>query len=343
MNILIVGYFGYKTNQLDGQTIKTRNIYKALSEHQAVDIFDTEEIKGNKNSIIELLKKSYRAKKIVFIGGKNNLTYFFPVLFLLSYLKKQNLIYVVVGGWLYDYLKVKPFIYTSMLKRIRSILVETRYLQNNLASLGLHNVSMIPNFRITPPYTLPEPSVNEDVLRLVFMARITESKGIYLLFDLIEDYMISSNQYSKSIKLDFYGPIDEKDYNKFNNLIRKYAPIATYKGILNPDEIYSQLPKYDVLLLPTFYEGEGFPGTIIDAYLCGLPVIATRWKQIPEFIQDYKTGFLIDNTLDDLRSKVKFIMQDDNLLIQLKRNAFQYSKSYSSEQGLKILENSLSE
>lgn len=32
-NILIIGYFGYVTNQLDGQTIKTRNVFDLIKRN----------------------------------------------------------------------------------------------------------------------------------------------------------------------------------------------------------------------------------------------------------------------------------------------------------------------
>ncbi len=37
----------------------------------------------------------------------------------------------------------------------------------------------------------------------------------------------------------------------------------------------------------------GDPGIIIEAYSCGKPVITTNWKQIPEIVEDGRTGYLI--------------------------------------------------
>jgi len=54
------------------------------------------------------------------------------------------------------------------------------------------------------------------------------------------------------------------------------------------------IQKYDVLILPTFYQGEGYPGVIIEAYSLGLPVITTNWKAIPEIVENRKTGLLIE-------------------------------------------------
>ena len=39
-----------------------------------------------------------------------------------------------------------------------------------------------------------------------------------------------------------------------------------YKGAVQPQDIYNVLSASDVLVLPTYYPGEGYPGIIIEAY-----------------------------------------------------------------------------
>lgn len=341
MNILVIGYFGYESNQLDGQTIKTRNIYTALNKEYNVNFFDTEILKTNKYQLLNLIKKIYQYDKVFFVGGRNNLKYFFPILYSMSVIQRKRIVYVVVGGWLYDFIDSQPYIYTYMLRNIKAILVETEYLKDKLQTLNFNNVNIIPNFRLTPKYQPSEPKFGSDILKVVFMARIMRSKGIYLLFELLEDFIKNNNDYHKQIKIDFFGPIAPEDKKEFNLLIEEYSPYVSYKGSLQPDQIYYQLPKYDVLILPTFYEGEGFPGTILDAYLSGLPVIATDWKQIPEFVKEEETGFLIKYDLADLKSKVMLLMDNEQLLADMKKSAFDFSYSFSSDTGLKILKNAM--
>lgn len=341
MGILVIGYFGYDSNQLDGQTIKTRNIYESLVCDYDVDYFDTEILKSNKVNLLVLFKKIINHDKVFFVGGKNNLKFFFPILYSLSKFQQKKIVYVVVGGWLYDFIISKPAFYKIMLKNIKSILVETKFLKNKLESLGFHNVNTIPNFRLTPQYQPSKPNFGSDTLSIVFMARIMRAKGIYLLFELLEDFIKNNNDYQKQMKIDFFGPIAIEDQEEFNLLIEKYSPFVSYKGLLQPEQIYYQLPKYDVLVLPTFYEGEGFPGTILDAYLSGIPVITTKWKQIPEFVKDGETGFLINYNLSELKSNIQTLMEDEQLLSEMKNNAFNYSNFFSSEAGVKILKDSM--
>ena len=63
--------------------------------------------------------------------------------------------------------------------------------------------------------------------------------------------------------------------------------------MLRPDEIETTLLNYNGLLLPSYFEGEGYPGIIIESLAIGIPVVATQWKALPEVITDGYNGLLI--------------------------------------------------
>src|SRR5690606_1561204 len=93
------------------------------------------------------------------------------------------------------------------------------------------------------------------------------------------------------IIVDFYGPISESDERYFQENVEKFDNVF-YKGIVTPKDVYRVLSQYDLLLLPTRYAGEGFPGTILDAYISGVPVIVTDWLFLPEFVEHGTTGYV---------------------------------------------------
>jgi glycosyltransferase involved in cell wall biosynthesis len=59
------------------------------------------------------------------------------------------------------------------------------------------------------------------------------------------------------------------------------------------EDSYRKLSTYHLLLFPTHWVGEGFPGVVLDAYLAGLPVIATDWNMNSEVVIPGETGWLI--------------------------------------------------
>jgi glycosyltransferase involved in cell wall biosynthesis len=330
-NILILGYFGYCSNQLDGQTIKTRNVFDLISnrvgEEMHVSYFDVENFKKNKLYVFLMFWKILKSDTIVYLPAENNLKFIFPLVFIASKIFNINIIYLVVGGWLSDYLKKLSF-HRFMLKKIKVLFVETQKLKVDLETIfNFKNVELFPNFRIHNFY--PNFNVNEGVFRIVFMARVTEDKGLQAIFNFAQ--LVKKMSIKKKIVIDFYGPINEIERVYFFERL-DYFDITYYKGIIDPINVYSVLNQYDVLVLPTYYKGEGFPGSIIDAYISGIPVVVSNWKQLSEFVDQGSTGFLF--SLDYENSFYDYLLKlegDEKLLLEMKKNAFEKSKKYSGD------------
>lgn len=58
------------------------------------------------------------------------------------------------------------------------------------------------------------------------------------------------------------------------------------------DDVRAELAGVDVLVLPS--RSEGFPLTIVEGMLAGLPVVATRVGSVPEAVRDGDTGLLVE-------------------------------------------------
>ncbi|TDQ73502.1 glycosyltransferase family 4 protein [Sphingobacterium yanglingense] len=324
--ILVLGYFGYDTNQIDGQTVKTRNVYTLLNNHDLdVDYFDTQVFKRDKFQFFILLTKIFKAKKIVYLPAHNNLKFIFPLLYPLCFLMKKKIFYFVIGGWLCDFLKNKPF-HKFFLKGIKGIFVETTLLKNELILKGFKNVEIIPNFKF---YKQATQSV-VDNHKLVFISRINRKKGLSVLFNMIDQFGEQNN-----IKIDFYGPIYENDKKYFYEEIEK-RDRASYMGVLDPDSVIDTLSHYSFMVFPTEYYTEGMPGVIIDAYFANLPIVATNWLYANEFIEDGKTGLISKwGDEDDFIEKVIFLINNPFKLEQFKseinKKKYLYTDKYAWE------------
>ena len=56
-------------------------------------------------------------------------------------------------------------------------------------------------------------------------------------------------------------------------------------------DVLKTLKDYFALLFPTRFYTEGIPGTIIDAYAAGVPVISAEWESFSDIIDEGITGF----------------------------------------------------
>ncbi len=100
---------------------------------------------------------------------------------------------------------------------------------------------------------------------------------------------------------DIYGPI--KDSKIGLDMFQKSK--ANYKGVLKPDEVVAKLKNYDVLVLPTNDEQEGYPGIIVEALGLGVPVIASRIRSIPEIVGKHNGVLIEPKSYIDLYNAIK--------------------------------------
>lgn len=335
--ICVLGAFGFNSPSYDGQTIKTINLLSLLKEkNEDVDFFDTQELKSNKLKVIDMFWKVITCNTLFYLPAQNNLQFLFPRLFWLTFIFGIKVHYFVVGGWLVEFLEDKPS-HKRKLSKIAGIHCETNSMKDLLdASYGFTNVDVFPNFRINS--FIPSFHHEEGKLKLVFMARVIKMKGLDSIFHLGD--IILQKGMGDRIIIDFYGPQqnEDDDVNYFNQNIIKYS-FMKYHGPLEPSDINSTLDKYDAMLLPTHFYTEGLPGSILDAYISGIPVIVTKWKHATEFVENGVSGIIIPFEDDGsaLANAVMELYDDTKLLSQMKINAHKRWYSYSAERAWELI------
>ena len=331
--ILVLGAFCYRDNKLDGQTIKTRNVYELVKAHEkSVAIYDTSEFRYSKWSLLKMFYLVCTAKTLLYLPAHNNIKYIFPFIFVLAKLFRTKIYYIQIGGWLNVFLQNKP-IHTWMFSKVDAILAETKYMKSRLEEdYGFRNVILFNNFRITD--FKPTSHHEDGTLRCVFMARVQKKKGLDMLFALANYIEVNK----LAITIDVFGQVSEEDKDYFFNNI-KLHPTMVYKGALLPTDIYTTIEKYDVMLLPTHYFTEGLPGTILDAYISGIPVIATKWRHATEFIDNGQTGFIVPfkDGQDELNKMVTYLLSHEVVLKDMKNNAYKRSLDFGYKKAWDVL------
>lgn len=118
--------------------------------------------------------------------------------------------------------------------------------------------------------------------RFIFLGHVSREKGI---LELIE----AADRLPDNYRVDIFGHLVEENLEA--NIA---ASKTTYKGWLAPHEVSEVLIGYDVLVLPTFWKGEGYPGVIIEAFSVGIPVVATALEGIKEIVVHGENGLLVE-------------------------------------------------
>ncbi len=132
-----------------------------------------------------------------------------------------------------------------------------------------------------------------DPLRILFMGILRESKGLMVLVEACGQLAARGVPFELQVAGRFQSPAFEtKTRQRIGELgIQRQV---TFLGELVGDAKWKAFVRSDVFCLPTFYEAETFGIVLVEAMSLGLPVVATRWRGIPEIVDEGKTGYLVE-------------------------------------------------
>ena len=111
---------------------------------------------------------------------------------------------------------------------------------------------------------------------------------------------------------------------------------------VNPDPLMVKLNFVDI----DFKSGsedriryENFPRTLVEAFACGLPVIASRLGALPEIVQEGHNGLLFDpGSAKDLASKMAWADIHPSEMAEMLRNArAAFESKYTAQQNYRQL------
>lgn len=206
-----------------------------------------------------------------------------PFLVLFSKLLNKKVVYHFFGGkfhLMYDNYPfyIKKWLDVSIFKANYK-LVETKRMMDYFERKNCDGMIWFPNSR--KEVEIEQKNQNYSK-RFVFISRVTPTKGI--------DYIIeAAKNLSKDYLIHIFGPLDARFYNTDNLTLSN----VKYMGVLSPQSVTKTLQNYDVLLLPSFHDGEGYPGIFIEAMSVGKPIISTDWNSLDELVEDGFNGVLI--------------------------------------------------
>ena len=265
---------------------------------------------------------------------------------LIGFIKKMRLpndcFYWVVGGSFHDIIKEGRF-KASTYTFLKGIFVQGQSMVESLSASGLNNAVYVPNSKLINHYGKKQPKLDEKT-HFVFLSRVEEYKGCTDIIKSVD--ALNENGYQGKFDVVFYGrESEDAAYAKqFLEMVNAHAEVE-YKGLLNLRDTnnYDELAQYDVMLFPTYWHGEGFPGIVIDAYISSLPIIASDWNLNKDVIEDGVTGWIIPtHNVEALTNRMKYAIDHSEevqkmSLVCRERAAQNDSRVVLSEENLKKL------
>ena len=292
----LIGNLGSVADAFDGQTIRTRLVRDEFLKRLGggnVRTADTALIVRRPWKVLSCILNCFREADVICImPGERGLRMLIPLFLRLRRYYRRPVHYLVVGGWLPVFLEDKPRL-CRQVAQLDGLHVQSRRMQRELKSLGMRDLYYLPNFRkFSPPAACSGESAKSPagVLKLVFLSRVIPEKGLAPCVRAVQ--AINSSRFSPSVTLAIYGPVGADHQAWLDELLKICPASVDYCGAVAPDKVIGTLAEHDVLLFPTWYDGEGFPGVIVEAYAAGIPVIASDWQDNAEVVESGVTGQL---------------------------------------------------
>ncbi|UPR56062.1 glycosyltransferase [Vibrio sp. ED004] len=153
-----------------------------------------------------------------------------------------------------------------------------------------------------------QPKTDTKLLRLVFLGRLVEQKGIHYLIDALAPIAQPLN-----IHLDIVGTGDMEQQLKTQVDQHGLTQHVTFLGAQPHEWVKENLPNYDSLIAPFCFSETGCvdtgPLVLKEAMAVGTPVITTNIMGCKEIVTP-ETGFLVnEKSVEELRDTIERFAQ----------------------------------
>jgi N-acetyl-alpha-D-glucosaminyl L-malate synthase BshA len=236
--------------------------------------------------------------------------------------------------------KFKKIISKLVIKNAAAVVVLTNNMKDEIKKNYDRNVLVIPNgidsekFKnLSQEKIRDELNIKQNETIIIFIGTLKPVKGVQYLIEAMEIL----RQKNLDVKLLLIG--DGKEKQNLEKLVKKLKLEKHVKfiGKIQNEEIPKYMALSNIFVLPSL--SEGFPLTILEAMACGLPIVTTMVRGIPEVVEDGENGFLVEpKNPKEIAEKVLLLLKDDKLREKISNNNKEKAKKYSWENVVEKLE-----
>jgi len=327
-NLLLVGPL---PPPLGGATISFKLLVDEFENHENYDflLFNIKSglsLLKELEQLLKLLRLAKGARVILIHSNSRRISIWTPALVLFSKLTSKQIQFRFFGSDLNTiYQKnVLNRLRLSLLKYADTVLLETKGLVSFYEkNISQNNAFWFPNSRILITHKTELPGGYDRRLQLVYTGHVKVEKGIRVLLDTMENL----NAYT-DISLKVVGSCEDESLK----LKMECLPNVEYLGEMPQGKVGQILKSSDIFVFPSFWEGEGYSGSVIEAMMYGLPVITTDWRFLGELVIDDYNGILVPiNNSKALSLAIIKLFEDRRLLSTYSSNSRITSRVYDAK------------
>jgi glycosyltransferase involved in cell wall biosynthesis len=160
----------------------------------------------------------------------------------------------------------------------------------------------------------------EKPIHVLFVALLTEDKGVLVAIEAVHALAKSGVNISLSCVGQWESPeMRARAEGSISPALKKHFD---FPGVLTGEKKWEQYRNADIFCFPSFYHSETFPVVLLEAMCFSLPVVSSRWRGIPDVVEDGASAILTEP--GDVTSCIEallLLVEDDQLRARMARNA----------------------
>ena len=159
----------------------------------------------------------------------------------------------------------------------------------------------------------PWPAGGSGTLRLLYVGSLRRTKGVDTLLEaMAADSLLGRD----NLECHLVGEwASEEERRALEPLVARLpSGRVVLHGLVTGGEKLALLRQSDLFVFPSRYQSENQPLVVIEAFACGLPVIGSSWRGIPEMIEDGANGILVPaSDAGALAEAIELLLDDPGL------------------------------
>jgi glycosyltransferase involved in cell wall biosynthesis len=187
-------------------------------------------------------------------------------------------------------------------KNSKSVIVPSKQLANFAEKWGVTKQKINLIYNCVDPNNFNKLKIDKKVYDIITVCRLVSWKGL-------EELVYCAIELNLSLAIVGDGPL----LNELETIAQKFQANVKFLGKMNNNEIENVLNKSRIFVLNSTYEATSY--SLIEAKMCGLPVIARKTDGSMTVIQDSIDGFIVEpNTAQNLKYCINKLIIDKEIL-----------------------------